>query len=698
MNDFGVVINAATLGRVKGVHVLNEMYMRMAEGPQDWAGQQSSRPPTTFGAHQSQQMPPGPDSSFTSPVPGFPWSGHKHRTNADLARSSVDTIGSPLTSTRSANSELQSSHAAGMATNPITYSLSSSHSTNFTNDADEASLVKSPAASKKSLRNMFSTPKPRIDSFQDDPRRQNVGFQRPDSVSSDGRSLQCSSSGASFVSGVSPEFSSHPQMTTSPRATTTDNRSKKIPFHESPPAEHRKRLNNKPKPKRAVTEDPPASSSRPALTISKSSSRKFSLLGGPKTPKPDYAGFCEGACLMQRGKDGMKLRNQSVSMTGQNNYWSCSNSMCCFEGHAVQKKDENKKTSFGFEEDILEAYGVKYRWSFLAKSHTTIGNSKAGYEFQCAFCIGQGASPFRVKGSKKFIEHVATHQGQTPNQFKMPHFNYIVGRSASNWENFDVNLPAPTAMELETMELPVELEALEPRMPEMEAPLESPAHPMRPKRPSNVYMHNTNGSGLGIRMGPEPKSEPFDDRSRGRKVNLHKVDSSRKTQADRNMDWREDASHHPLSNGSNDTNATDKNEEEETENGAIEQSWTHVRDSIQSLHPAPLFARKPVPTIAVNKGERHQSHELFSGGDQARKPSSRAPSGEDADCSDIKSYNTPVNGAHHALHGQIFGPDPQNTFHTTRSIENRQTSMTLPEVRHKVSTPELSHPGTKWMD
>ena len=57
----------------------------------------------------------------------------------------------------------------------------------------------------------------------------------------------------------------------------------------------------------------------------------------------------------------------------------------------------------------------------------------------------------------------------------------------------------PTAVVLETTEMPVELEALVPGLPEMEALLESPMHPSCPIHTANGYPKGVNGSRLGIR-------------------------------------------------------------------------------------------------------------------------------------------------------------------------------------------------------
>ena len=769
MSDFGVVLSASNMGRLKSVNVLNEMNMRMAEAPptQDQMGQQVPQPQYTFEPQQPQQTLPYPDSSFTSPEAGFTWNGPNPRMTTDVANSTTDTFGVPLVGTTSASSHFQPSYTPGVTSNPSSHSHTSSGNTNITHDSDEAALAGSPPAAKKTFRNVFPSSKAQIDPSEENSRKHNVNFPRPNSVSSDGKSIYGSSSGASIVSGTSLEMSSRPKMmspsnasnidsigsqipfrisplaassddkrlygsssgastasgvspqtfshskTMNPyRANRIDSHGNKIPFHISPSPETRKRLNNRPKAKRAATQDPPAPSPRPSLAMSKSSSRKISLFGGSKAPRQDYAGFCMGAHLIQLGEDGMKIRNQSVSFTGQNNYWTCSNSMCCFEGPAVPK-DVNKKTSFGFDEDIQEAYGVKYRWSFLAKSHTTIGNSKAGYEFQCVFCVGQGAPPFRVKGDRKFIQHVSTHQGQTPNELKMPPFKYIIGRQASDWENFDVNLVAPTATLLETVEQPAELEALEQRLPEMEAPLEIPTQVLRVMTAPNGDGKDTDRSGLGIRMSTGTVSGIVREYGSDRTATMHSLGTERSMQANSDVDWQDDASYHHLLNGSSNRNNIDYSEKEVTRDSALEQSWTTVRDSVYSLHPAPLFARKPSPKSVVNDREqkqqqqqqqqpqqgpqyRHHHQHRHQGYEQARKPVPEASQGKADAYSDTYPYDDSADIVDPELRGSIPVSKPWRASDATFAPERRQYSMLVPE--QVLSTPDPSHPGTKWMD
>jgi hypothetical protein len=120
-------------------------------------------------------------------------------------------------------------------------------------------------------------------------------------------------------------------------------------------------------------------------------------------------GFCKGAyCLQVRLKsDGMKLRNQSGSFLGEKYYYACSNSKCCFEAPA-QKGDkvwDLASTVFG------PRYGVKFRWSFLAKSHVEQSKvKKRNFQYRCIFCALRNPESPILEGVNSLIEHVAQHQ------------------------------------------------------------------------------------------------------------------------------------------------------------------------------------------------------------------------------------------------------------------------------------------------
>ena len=162
--------------------------------------------------------------------------------------------------------------------------------------------------------------------------------------------------------------------------------------------------------------------------------------------KSDYGGFCKGAWNLQTGIQGMVLRNQSAAMTGQSQYWACCSSKCSFEGGAIKKSKE-----WSFDDSICEAYGVRYRWKFLAKSHVVPPPRviDRNYDYQCILCSAQGMEPAKVRGENAFIEHVSQHRGDKRNPFGMHFIVAEFGRVALEEESWDVNLLPLVTEELE---------------------------------------------------------------------------------------------------------------------------------------------------------------------------------------------------------------------------------------------------------
>ena len=151
-----------------------------------------------------------------------------------------------------------------------------------------------------------------------------------------------------------------------------------------------------------------------------------------------YDGFCLGAYKLQVGfpYEGFKLRNQSVALTGQSQYWACANSHCVFDGPA-RKIDK----SWDFSTVIKVAFGVQYRWTFLAKSHVALRKSKnREFDYQCPFCVAQRQPPGPYRTVPTFMEHVSTHRGQEPESSVSEKILCIFGRVARTDEPFDINL------------------------------------------------------------------------------------------------------------------------------------------------------------------------------------------------------------------------------------------------------------------
>lgn len=152
-----------------------------------------------------------------------------------------------------------------------------------------------------------------------------------------------------------------------------------------------------------------------------------------------YGGYCKGAYKLQVGleKESVNLRNQSVSMTGQSNYWACASSKCAFEGPACKKGKR-----WFFDETVRESDGVQYRWTFLAKCHVASSRVYNGQcDYQCVFCGVQPSSRSVYRGQNAFIEHVSQqHRGQQPDPSIGDKIHCIYGRVALEEETFDVNL------------------------------------------------------------------------------------------------------------------------------------------------------------------------------------------------------------------------------------------------------------------
>ena len=160
-------------------------------------------------------------------------------------------------------------------------------------------------------------------------------------------------------------------------------------------------------------------------------------LSTTETQNP-FGGFCLGAYKLQVGfpNEGFKLRNQSVALTGQSQYWACANPHCVFDMPA-RKMDRR----WDFSAVVKIAFGVKYRWTFLAKSHTALPKSKnREFHFLCPFCVAQRqpAGPHRTL--QAFMEHVSTHRGQEPESSISDKIICIFGRVAQDHEAFDINL------------------------------------------------------------------------------------------------------------------------------------------------------------------------------------------------------------------------------------------------------------------
>ncbi|KAL8971132.1 MAG: hypothetical protein Q9183_001201 [Haloplaca sp. 2 TL-2023] len=181
---------------------------------------------------------------------------------------------------------------------------------------------------------------------------------------------------------------------------------------------------------------------RPSTMGSSSSISRERLLSTSALP----GGFCKGAYkLQEHAKGAMELRNKSWSLLatsdpaqamGQGYYWACSRSTCAFEGPA-----QRNGTEWIFDDSVRESYGVRYRWSFLAKAHVLMPKAKNGkYDYGCVFCVYDGIECPAFHGIKDFLAHVRLHRGKPIPETVLQRIACISDRVAAFDEAFDVNL------------------------------------------------------------------------------------------------------------------------------------------------------------------------------------------------------------------------------------------------------------------
>lgn len=163
-----------------------------------------------------------------------------------------------------------------------------------------------------------------------------------------------------------------------------------------------------------------------------------------------FAGFCQGAWKQQLGlSKAFSIHLRPAGMFDSVPYWKCSK--CSFHG-PVQGSDDRSTWKFDQRVHVHQPTGIRYRWSFLAKSHIewkrtlvhlhpeTDDGSEAS--FGCIFCCVELRGPAPVFGDlASFMEHLWWHRGRDLPQTLLGRTPYIIGRRVEDWEDFDVNIP-----------------------------------------------------------------------------------------------------------------------------------------------------------------------------------------------------------------------------------------------------------------
>ena len=151
--------------------------------------------------------------------------------------------------------------------------------------------------------------------------------------------------------------------------------------------------------------------------------------------KNNYLGFCKSAWKLQTGDEKGMVKSKDFSHSAQSkvHFLSCSRFRCEFKGHGPEVIYNKVITDINL--------GIKYRWSFLAKSHVTMKTAeKDQYSYLCMFCVFAGQQP-PVMNITALLDHISTeHRGNNLSEVVIHRTNCVNNRVCKDTEAFDINL------------------------------------------------------------------------------------------------------------------------------------------------------------------------------------------------------------------------------------------------------------------
>ena len=162
------------------------------------------------------------------------------------------------------------------------------------------------------------------------------------------------------------------------------------------------------------------------------------------TPKPsrknNYLGFCKAAWKLQSGDDKAFVKSKDWTQSAQSNTYclACSRFRCEFRS---ELKSSGNPSVIWNKLFIDKERGIKYRWSFLAKSHVTQKTvTNKDYSYQCLFCVFQGLQ-VPVMNLTALLEHISTEHRPSPlSDVVLDRTGCVNNRVCKDGEKFDINL------------------------------------------------------------------------------------------------------------------------------------------------------------------------------------------------------------------------------------------------------------------
>jgi hypothetical protein len=182
------------------------------------------------------------------------------------------------------------------------------------------------------------------------------------------------------------------------------------------------------------------STSQPATNYT---SRELAELPKPNR-KNNYLGFCKCAWRLQSGDEKAFIKSKDwTQRNAASNVYSlaCDRFKCEFK--SPYKSSGNPNVIWN-KLIVDDEHGMKYRWSFLAKSHVTQKNVvNEDYSYQCQFCVFQGLQ-VPVMNLQMLLEHInADHRKNPMSDVILDRTSCVADRICRDGEKFDINLYPP---------------------------------------------------------------------------------------------------------------------------------------------------------------------------------------------------------------------------------------------------------------
>ena len=152
----------------------------------------------------------------------------------------------------------------------------------------------------------------------------------------------------------------------------------------------------------------------------------------------NYGGFCKSAWKLQVGeRGGIKVRKDMGPTTSMIHVWGCVNKKCAFQcpifgdpKHPIFDPRVHKSSS-----------GIRFRWSFLVKSHVAQSRVVGGtYNYKCILCCSGNDTTPVFGGIDTLLKHLETHRDKPVLSVLLHNAGCVMDRFAPDEEDFDLNI------------------------------------------------------------------------------------------------------------------------------------------------------------------------------------------------------------------------------------------------------------------